>query len=351
MKTVIEYCQKYLPYAKYVLFAWIALNGMPRIYIEQLGIYLGTYMILVPYFMFCMASTIYFDHNPVAKRYKWTPGIVCLLDIEMFFFILFAQYHFIISVLLVAVGTAVVVYFYNRMIKLRPLNARTRKFKRFCKNKSTVVFAYLFAFLLLIPAGVGVYKEYIDVLTMDEWLTFLETIDLNDSEISSVDKEKQSLLSMRLSNWTDLSSDERASLLYEVGVRDEQYLGIDNFVSITMSTEKMYPYTMAYYEDNNRIIRINVEHIQNDDARENVETILHEVFHAYQHYVVSTLDFSSDVVQNSYYFADAREWKRNMDNYISGELDFDAYEAQRLEADAREYAAERAGIYLNDGSQ
>lgn len=347
MKTAKEYCQKYLPYMKYVLFAWIAINGMPRIYIEQLGIYLSTYMILVPYLMFCMVSTIYYDRNPIAVRYKWTPVIVCLLDIEVFFFILFVQYYFVVSLLIVAAGIASVVYCYNCMIKYKPLKAQTRKFKKYCQQKTAVTLAYLFALLLLIPAGVGVYKEYIDVLTMDEWMAFLEALDLDDAETVAVDKENQTLLSSRLEKWDDLKPDERASLLYEIGIREEQYLGIDNFASITMSTEKMYAYTLAYYSNENRIIRINVDLIHNYGVQENVETILHEVYHAYQHYVVSTLDFSSDLVLNSYYYADAREWKRNMDNYVSGTTDFDAYEAQKLESDARDYATKRIGVYLS----
>lgn len=348
MKMGKKFCQKYIPYTKYVLFSWIAINGMPRIYIEQLGVYLNTYMILVPYFMFCMAIMISIERNPISKRYKWTPAIISILDMEVFSFVLFAQYYFVLSLLILAIGIAAVAFYYRRLLKNRPLKARTEKYRKFCRNMSTVAFAYLFAFFLIIPAGIGVYKEYIDVLTMNEWIEFLEAIELDNVEKAPVDKEKQTLLSARLAKWNELNSDEKACLLYEIGIREEQYLGIDNYASITMATEKMDVFTLAYYSDEDRIIRINVAHIQEDDAKENVKTILHEVFHAYQHYVVSTLDFSSDVVLNSYYFADAREWKKNMDNYVSGVADFDAYEAQKLEADARNYADERVCVYLHD---
>lgn len=80
--------------------------------------------------------------------------------------------------------------------------------------------------------------------------------------------------------------------------------------------------------------------------QDNLRVVCHEVFHAYEYYVVDNIDFDSDMVQNNYYFKNARKWRDNIKNYVPGIVDYEMYSDQPLEADARQYAEERVTAYL-----
>ena len=74
-----------------------------------------------------------------------------------------------------------------------------------------------------------------------------------------------------------------------------------------------------------------------------MDTVFHEVYHLYQHYVVNNIDWNSDFSRSAY-FATARAWKENQENYIKSdgtEEGYWLYSKQPLEESAREYARER----------
>ena len=68
--------------------------------------------------------------------------------------------------------------------------------------------------------------------------------------------------------------------------------------------------------------------------------------HAFVHYTVENIDYDSELVQENYYYKQAREWKENTENYISSNTNYDEYRNQPIEADARDYAEERVEYYL-----
>ena len=56
-----------------------------------------------------------------------------------------------------------------------------------------------------------------------------------------------------------------------------------------------------------------------------MQTILHEMHHAFVHYTVENIDYESKLVQDNYYYKQAREWKENTVNYISSSSNYDEY--------------------------
>lgn len=64
------------------------------------------------------------------------------------------------------------------------------------------------------------------------------------------------------------------------------------------------------------------------------------------HYTVENIDYESELVQNNYYYKQAREWKENTSNYIPSSSNYNEYRTQPIEADARAYAKERVTFYL-----
>lgn len=342
-----EFVQKYLPYSIYGMFAFILVNGFPTIYINQVGDYISSQFVIPAYFIFCFVLVACFAKNKSAKKYKWTASVVSLCIIESFFFLLFLQYYFVTAIIIIGSLIAIGILLYYQMRKIRPPKRRTDRFLKFCRDRTAVICAYLSVVILLIPSAIGFYKEYIDVFSMDDWTTLLEMLaDEDDTSISS----PPDALALELSEWNDLSVEDRFELLCKVGVREEKILGIENYAEIRMTYDKFNKFTLAYYDNEEKLICININELTTGGIEESVNALIHEVFHAYQHYVVSSLNFESDLVKNSYYYEDAREWKYNMDNYVSGYVDFSAYEEQPLETDARSYAAQRTPLYiLNQG--
>lgn len=145
--------------------------------------------------------------------------------------------------------------------------------------------------------------------------------------------------------WDELSHDDKSQLLCEVAITELKRLGIENYASIRVHEDKLEKNTLGYYKDSDKTIRISKAYIDRGTFEENVQVVFHEAFHAYQHYVIATTDFNTFNVQNGYYYKQMREWKDNVENYISGAIDFEAYKQQPLERDANIYADERYEEY------
>lgn len=93
-------------------------------------------------------------------------------------------------------------------------------------------------------------------------------------------------------------------------------------------------------------IRIDSEYLTMACSREAVSTVCHECRHAYQHDVISILDWSDENVSHHHYYKQANEWKVEMEYYEDGRENLDAYYYQNIESDAREYAEETAEYFM-----
>lgn len=341
-----------VPLVKYVIFLHIALFGFPYLYVNALRCYVDRTCAILVFFVLCCALDHFVSGNRYLKRSGWGKSVSSVLIAELFCLILFAQYHFVLAVLLAAALLAFFVWFYKTVYASRPEKQKYRRYRMLCRHKAVSALCCAAAAVLVIPACIGAYREGEYAVSLEEWQVFVSLFNesADDEEGLSLFEKYSSSLD-ELENWERLSRKERLALLEKVGLIEEEYLGVESEIPIVISSIKMDKYTCAYYEDETKEIRINIEHIDNASLEENLTTILHEVFHSYQHYVCDRLDFDSDLVRNSYYYRDARAWHDNMDHYVSGYADFDAYEAQPLEADARAYSESRVLEYLSFAQQ
>ncbi len=337
--------QKVLPYFIYGHFVFFLMAGFPSFYFFSTGEYISGKQMMPSFFICSFIIILAFERNKAAKKHGWMSTAVCVLIVEIFCFLLFAQYHLIWAIFLFIAIAGIWLWYFKQWMKLRPPAKRTKCFMRYSREKSSIVCAYLAVLILIIPSIIGVYKEYIDVLDSDRWEQIVESMSINTTEAEST---VQYDLSSRLSKWDNLDIEERFDLLCEVGVCEERFLGIENYADIRIACDKFSIYTLAYYSDEEKLICININELNRASVEDCVNSMLHEVYHAFQHHVVSLLDFESEFVKNSFYYAEARSWKDNMENYVSGVANFEAYEAQPLEASAREHAEERIYVYLSD---
>lgn len=307
----------------------------------------GSFLVAI---LVCFGMQLFINTNPMLKNTK--SGIVAgtILTIEIILFLLFAQYHLFITGVIV-----VSIFFFSSCLtqKIICVNKEKRKItpklKKWCRNRSHSLIAYVLCFVLIAPAGIGVYEEYYKYsLSSEEWAAFVEWFSEDSEEVEKEEKETiphEDKISDLL-KWEELNVAEKERVIRSIALIEKEELGISNGVEITVSTEKMSEYTCGYYVDSSKEIFINYKYL-NEGKLENVlQTILHEMHHAFVHYTVENIDYESELVQDNYYYKQAREWKENTENYISSNINYDEYRNQPIEADARAYAEERVEYYL-----
>lgn len=120
--------------------------------------------------------------------------------------------------------------------------------------------------------------------------------------------------------------------------RISNMMGIDtefNFVPLPYSTE-------GGYNPSTKTIDLSMKSLENPDCTSLLNTILHELRHAFQHRAILYPEsVSTDKIQ-----IDA--WRFNFDNYISPSLDYEAYRNQPIEADAFDYADKLVPEYCEE---
>ncbi len=309
--------------------------------------YVGSFLVAI---LVCFGMQLFINRNPMLNNTK--SGIVAgtILTIEIILFLLFAQYHlFITSVIVVAI----LFFSYWLTKKIISVNKEKRritpKLRRWCKHRSNSLVAYILSAILLIPAGIGYYEEYDKYsLSAEEWAVFVEWFNEDSEEVEEKEKEviphEEKIAD--LLKWDELNVAEKERVIRSIALIEKEELGISNDVEITVSTEKMSDYTCGYYVDSSKEIFINYKYLNEGKLEDVLQTILHEMHHAFVHYTVENIDYESELVQDNYYYKQAREWKENTENYISSNTNYDEYRNQPIEADARAYAEERVKYYL-----
>ena len=125
-------------------------------------------------------------------------------------------------------------------------------------------------------------------------------------------------------NWSDLSLEEQKQSITDLADIVAADTRNENPPKIVFRDD-MADGTYGGYNPETNIIEINENML--DNSTEAADTIAHEMWHAYQQQEAS--DPNSEKGQ---------EYREGFDNYISPEFDFEGYENQMVEAEARDYA-------------
>jgi len=146
--------------------------------------------------------------------------------------------------------------------------------------------------------------------------------DLNDAV--SEQQLDATLENFQGDKWGDLSLEEQKQSMTDLADYVATDTGNKNPPEIVFSGD-MPDGTYGGYNPNTNTIEINQNML--DDSNEAADTITHEMWHAYQ-----------EQAANDPNNPRAQEYQEGFDNYISPEYDFEGYENQMVEAEAREYA-------------
>ena len=335
-----------------ILFAFgiiIAFEGY-NLYFADLDLSFGNVGSFLIAILICFVIQLFVNRNPMLNNTK--SGIVAgtILTIELLLFLLFAQYHLLFTGVFIAAAIFFSSWLTEKIICINKEKRRvTKRLKRWCINRSHSLLTYVLCIALMIPAGIGFYEEYYKYsLSSEEWTAFVEWFSEESEEVKK--DEKETILHADkisdLLKWDELNVTEKERVIRSIALIEKEELGISNDVEITVLTEKMSDYTCGYYIDSSKEIFINFKYLNEGKLEDVLQTILHEMHHAFVHYTIENIDYESELVQENYYYKQAREWKENVGNYISSDSDFDKYQNQPIELDARAYAKERVEYYL-----
>jgi hypothetical protein len=141
--------------------------------------------------------------------------------------------------------------------------------------------------------------------------------------------------------WQAYSNSEKMEILQQVTAHEAQELGCP---VPTLQETDLEDRVLANYDRTNNVINIDRSHLENDLFTENLNSVLHETRHAYQHELRDMLDL---ILETAPAYAElallrkVKQLKENQEAYQSGLLDFENYKSQPIEVDARFYASNR----------
>jgi len=146
-------------------------------------------------------------------------------------------------------------------------------------------------------------------------------VDLNDTGTEQLDS---ALDNFQEDKWSDLSLEEQKQSMTGLADYVANETGNKNPPEIVFRGD-MNDGEYGGYNPESNTLEINENML--DDSVEAADTVAHEMWHAYQQQCA--MDPTSEK---------GREYQEGFDNYISPEYDFEGYQNQMVEAEAREFA-------------
>lgn len=165
-----------------------------------------------------------------------------------------------------------------------------------------------------------------------------------ESAMSETQDLNRLAVAMNDTTWNERSMKERADAVQTLVCVICGELGVEDYPAVKV--EKMNENTYALYRETKNEITVNTK-VLNGKPEDIIETVSHETYHKYQHKIVALYNSMDSEEKKLVLFDKAREYYRELGNYVSGEKDFEKYKNQALESDAREFAQQETEKLLN----
>lgn len=191
---------------------------------------------------------------------------------------------------------------------------------------------------MIISGGLAViflvfYLTYFFGLPLMESFTVPTDPKVNTQKIAD---NIDTLILLQEQEWAALSAQQRLDVLQTVANIEATYLGLPHELNVIVNV--LEGLTLGQYNDNTHTITIDADHLTNSDARDLVNTVAHEAYHAYERRLVDVYNNVGAQERNLLLFGRIEEYKNNFDHYIDGNDDLNKYAAQAVECDSVSYA-------------
>ncbi len=145
--------------------------------------------------------------------------------------------------------------------------------------------------------------------------------------------------------WVTLTFEDRLDVLQTLANVDASQQGVSH--EINLCAEYLGSSTYGTYDYSTHTVTINAAVVEWDTSAQSVNTVMHEVRHAYQHDLTDAYLSLDKDYQQLLAFDDVRKYYENIEYYQSAEkYGFDQYENQTIEVDSREYAEAKSAFYF-----
>lgn len=139
--------------------------------------------------------------------------------------------------------------------------------------------------------------------------------------------------------WAGLSTREKLDTLQTVANIEAYDLGLPHELNVRL--DNLPETTLARYDDRTRIIAIDIDHFDSDPAKEVLDSVCHEAYHAYQHRLCDAYDSVDEACKGLAAFCDVTYYKQEFSRPAGRE----DYDWQQCEVNARHYARAAVETY------
>ena len=222
-KTV--FLQTLLPFAKFLLYLWIALTGFPYIYVYGLHAYVARGAAAALFFAFCSVVEKLAAKNRYLRKSPWTESAAALLPAEAFGFLLFAQYHLTAALIAAGLFFAAASWYYAALLDksgvraVRGARATSPLLRSRCRSKTAAV-GFAAAVILLAPLSViGGAEEYFSGrISATDWAKLEAQLDQTADRSKSDALEAYEDTVIKLRFWSDLNDKAKLELIRQIAV-------------------------------------------------------------------------------------------------------------------------------------
>lgn len=246
-----------------------------------------------------------------------------------------------ISIILILAGILAAVYFIYLMTR---------------KNKSSFGFFYVVYLRLRKSAGVavGVFSTFFTVMIAVFFIIAFPTV-ISDvyspweiTEFSFEDCAAENindLIELSDDSWNKKTKEEKLVILRTVVRIEAESLGLEE--APVLSEGEMPEKKLGYYEGAERMIFLNLDSLEKYSSWISVNTVCHEMYHAYEHQLVDLYVSTERKYRRLSVMQKINTYLREFSEYNPAEDDYSKYYNQQCEEDAREYASEQTVRYYS----
>lgn len=296
-------------------------------------------------FVMTLISTAFFTIVMRRRKNGWTAAACIVFPFGLYTLMTYTttsalpiRVVMITSVLLSLISSCMI---FTRRIKQRSKKMRRRVFRNRMSKCMYSVSCIMTVGILSLMAGIG-WNGYFGTGLISSAVE-AEGI-INDTRSEDImEANRDTVLKLRPSNWEKLNTRERIDVLQTVCNIESHYLGLSN--PVTVQGDNLSPRTLGKYSDAQKLIRINLDHIECDPVEEVLSSLLHEIHHSYEYQLAEVYDIVPAGYQNLRLFKDAAHYSQEVDSYINPREDYYGYISQQMEIDSEAYAELRVAEY------
>jgi len=332
---------------------WLSLHiARINFYIPELGLNIDRYRFYTYLVALYIAYKVIIIDRFKNSNLPYGPTVtIYLFPIEFAMFIVFSQYHIIISVILLCACAIVSLLFYllTKYIeknRVRPIENGINPKKTTYKKLRLILSLTGYNMILLPAALVALFYLFTNAPLAKPSVSAanIPVFDENDTGRIWNDERVAKIAALNEDKWQTLNCDEKIDILQTLVNYETTYMKID---AVKVAGSKLDPQVLGEYYCDDNAIYIDYVQLESADAAECIKTICHEVRHSYQYFTVDMIDWENEYVQSAFFYDEVRSWKNEMDNHTDWETDYWGYYFQAIEIDARSYSNQRSEFYTH----